>query len=73
MGNEPLGKFSERRSSLAFRNPHFTFGERRPVSRFNLPGRAGIALFRAGLNVLAVKEEVIPVDITAFEYGHLLT
>src|SRR4051794_28424568 len=56
--------------TLTLCNAYFTFGECRPVCRFNLPRGAGIALLCARLYVLPVEDEVIPVHITAFEDRH---
>ena len=67
MGNKSLGQVSKHRRGLALFNAHFALRQRGTVCRFDLAGRARVALLCALLNVLPVEEEVIPVDGTAFE------
>jgi len=68
--DEALRKVSKLWRRLALGDPNLTLSESRAVGRLYLTGDSGVPLLRGLLDMFSVKDEVIPVNSTPFEYRH---
>src|SRR2546428_910131 len=67
---DTIAELSHSRHRFLFADADFTLRKCRAVCRFNLPRHTRVPLFRGLLDVLAVENEVIPVNATSFENCH---
>jgi hypothetical protein len=70
VSEESPGKLRKKRRCLRRNDPNFALRKCSAARRFHLTRGARIALLRALLNMLAIEDEVISVDVPAFEDGH---